>query len=164
MKDTETSKETAEAERAAAPETDEITARSFKEIFSSRAHFVATLKQFLKFGFVGVMNTGIALATYYIGVANGMDKYPANTLGYIFGVINAYLWNVFWVFRGNREGFKKTIPKFFGTYFATYLLSMLLLYLFVDLGGMNEYLAPIVNTVFTTFINFFASKFWTFKK
>ena len=144
--------------------TEEVVAHSLKEIFSSKAHFVATVKQFVKFGFVGVMNVGIALGVYYICISNGIDKFMGNTLGYALGTVNAYLWNAFWVFKGNRQGFIKTLPKFLTTYISTYLLSMLLLYLFVDLGGMNEYLAPIVNTFITTFINFFLSKFWTFKR
>lgn len=143
---------------------DQPNVRNFKQIFASKENFIETLKQFLKFGFVGIINTAITMATFYIGTLNGMDKYPANTLGFLFGTINAYVWNVFWVFKGNREGFKKTIPKFFITYISTYLLSMLLLYLFVDLGGMNQNWAPIVNTCITMFINFFISKFWTFKK
>ena len=138
--------------------------KSIKDIFSSRENFVGTVKQFIKFGFIGVINTAISLGTYYICVPLGMDKYWASTLGFVISVINAYIWNAKWVFKGNQEGFKKTIVKFFATYISTYLLSLLLLYLFVDLGGMNQYLAPIVNTIITTFINFFLSKFWTFKK
>jgi len=143
---------------------EEISVKSIKEIFSSKENFVATVKQFIKFGIVGLTNTAISLATYYIAVPQGMDKFAATTLGFLLGVTNAYIWNVKWVFKGNSEGFKKTIPKFFATYISTYFLSMLLLYLFVDIGGMNEYAAPILYTLITMFINFFLSKFWTFKK
>lgn len=138
--------------------------KSIKDIFSSKENFVKTVKQFIKFGFIGIINTVISLGTYYICVPLGMDKYWASSLGFVISVINAYIWNAKWVFKGNQEGFKKTIVKFFATYISTYLLSLLLLYLFVDLGGMNQYLAPIVNTIITMFINFFISKFWTFKK
>lgn len=137
--------------------------RSFKDIFANRQNFFATLKQFVKFGFIGIINTAINLAVYYICVYNGMNIYAANTLGFIISVTNAYIWNAFWVFKGNKEGFRKTVLKFFATYIATYLLSLLLLFLFVDLGGMNKYLAPIINTIITMFINFSLSKFWTFK-
>ena len=137
--------------------------KSIKDIFSSKENFSATVKQFIKFGFVGVINTAIFLATYYICVPLGMDIYIATTLGFIISVTNAYFWNALWVFKGNKLGFKKTVVKFFVTYISTYLLSLLLLYLFVDMGGMNKYIAPIINTVITMFINFFISKFWTFK-
>ncbi|MEG0357140.1 MAG: GtrA family protein [Christensenellaceae bacterium] len=145
-------------------ETQDQAVSGFKDIFRNKANFIATLKQFLKFGFVGIINTAISLGTYYICVPLGMDKYWANTLGFVISIINAYIWNVKWVFKGNEQGFKATIPKFFTTYIATYLLSLLLLFLFVDLGGMNQYIAPIINTCITMFLNFFISKFWTFKK
>lgn len=151
-------------EEIQAEEQDEFTAHSFKEIFSSRKHFAATVKQFLKFGFVGIINTVIAWVVYYVCIGNGMNMYLANTLGWGLGVINAYIWNVLWVFKGNREGFKKTVPKFIGTYFLTYLLTQLLTFLFVQLAGMSPYLVPVVCVPITTFINFFLSKFWTFKK
>lgn len=141
----------------------EFEVKSIKEIFASRENFSATVRQFIKFGFVGIINTAISLATYYICVPLGMNIYLANTLGFVISVINAYIWNAKWVFKGNREGFKKTVVKFFATYISTYLLSLLLLYLFVDLGGINKYLAPIINTIITMFINFFISKFWTFR-
>ena len=147
-----------------AEEESEYSVNSIRDIFASRQNFIATFKQFIKFGFVGIINTAITMGTYYICVPQGMDKYWANTLGFALGVINAYFWNAFWVFKGNKEGFKKTVPKFFATYIGTYLLSMLLLYLFVDVGGMNQYVAPILYTCITVFINFFLSKFWTFKK
>ena len=147
-----------------AEEESEYSVNSIRDIFASRENFIATFKQFIKFGFVGIINTAISMGTYYICVPQGMNKYGANTLGFALSIINAYFWNAFWVFKGNKEGFKKTVPKFFATYIGTYFLSMLLLYLFVDVGGMNQSVAPILYTCITVFINFFLSKFWTFKK
>ncbi|HBU12443.1 MAG TPA: GtrA family protein [Clostridiales bacterium] len=143
---------------------EEVTAHSFRQIFSSRQYFAATVKQFLKFGFVGIINTAISFAVVYICLGQGISIYIGNTLGWACGVVNAYFWNMYWVFKGNREGFKKTIPKFFGSYFLTFLLSQGLTYIFKESLGMNQYLVPVVCVLITTFINFFLSKFWTFKK
>ena len=160
----EEKKETESIQTEIREEKSEYTVGSIREIFASKENFVATFKQFIKFGFVGIINTAISMGTYYICVPQGMNIYLASTLGFVLSVINAYLWNAFWVFKGNKEGFKKTIVKFFATYISTYLLHLLLLFLFVDVGGMNQYIAPIINTCLTVFINFFLSKFWTFKK
>lgn len=150
-------------QQAEMEEESEYSVSGIKDVFASKKNFVKTFKQFIKFGFVGLINTAISMGTYYICVPQGMNMYVANILGFALSIINAYLWNVLWVFKGNKEGFKKTIPKFFATYIATFLLSQLLLYLFVDVGGMNKYLAPVIYTSITIFINFFLSKFWTFK-
>lgn len=142
-----------------------VTARSFKQIFSSREYFIATLKQFLKFGFIGILNTIIAWSIYYAFIWNGQNIYVGNTVGFLCGVVNAYLWNIFWVFKGNGQGFKKTLPKFFGVYLLTYLLGMLLIYLVVDvakLGYMANWM-PVINSAISMVVNFLVSKFWTFK-
>ena len=133
------------------------------DIFSSKQNFTATVKQFIKFGYVGLMNAGISYFLYFLCIYNGMSIYAGNAIGFVGGVVNSYLWNSRWVFKGNQEGFKKTIPKFFATYLLSLVLSMLLLYLFVDMGGMNKYAAPILIICITTFIKFSLSKFWTFK-
>lgn len=143
---------------------EETYAKSFKEIFSSKENFVATVKQFVKFGLVGLMNTAISFAVVYICLGQGISIYIGNTLGWACGLVNAYLWNIFWVFKGQREELKKTIPKFFGTYLLTYLLQQLLTYLFVEVAGISQYVAPVLYTIITMFINFFLSKFWTFKR
>jgi putative flippase GtrA len=153
-------------ESGAAEGQEEVTARSFRQIFSSREYFVSTLKQFLKFGFVGILNTAISWILYY-ALKDSIGIYWANTVGFIAGVTNAYIWNVKWVFKGNRQGFKKTLPKFFFSYFVvSYLLGMFLIYLIVDLAGL-AFMAnwmPVINSAISMVVNFLTSKFWTFKK
>ena len=145
---------------------EEAVARSFKEIFSSREYFVATVKQFLKFGFVGIINTVINIGILMLFTeVFGWRWQTANILGFVLSVINAFLWNAFWVFKGNREGFKKTIPKFVITYVVTFLLAQfILLPILIDNIGIKTLWASLCSTCVTTLINFFLSKFWTFKK
>ena len=59
-----------------------------------------TFVQLLKYGVIGVSNTLITLVVFYvINTLMGLDYAVANTLGYILGLINSFVWNRTWVFR-----------------------------------------------------------------
>ena len=54
----------------------------------------ATIAQFSKFVFVGLLNTAISLAVFYL-LYNlfAVDYTISNLLSYIVGVINSFFWN-----------------------------------------------------------------------
>ena len=55
--------------------------------------------QFIKFGMVGVSNTVVSLATYYLFTFFGVYYLIANALGFVTGTLNAYYWNSKFVFK-----------------------------------------------------------------
>ena len=68
--------------------------------------------QLLKYGVIGVLNTLITLVVFYLlntkmGLAYGIS----NVVGYIFGVINSFLWNRNWVFK-TKNDFKRELFLF----------------------------------------------------
>lgn len=119
--------------------------------------------QFVQFCLVGGSNVIIMLITYYICIYLGTSVYVANTLGFITSVGNAYIWNVLWVFKKYKNDKRVALIKFFVVYIFTYLLSMLMLYITVDILGISKLIVPFINIAVTTPINFLLSKFWTFK-
>ncbi len=68
--------------------------------------------QFIKFGMVGVSNTVVSLATYYLFTFFGVHYLIANALGFVTGTLNAYYWNSKFVFKeeAKESGNKKRIP------------------------------------------------------
>ena len=59
-----------------------------------------TFIQLVKYGIIGVSNTLITLIVFYIiNTWMGMGYAIANTIGYILGLINSFVWNRTWVFR-----------------------------------------------------------------
>lgn len=125
--------------------------------------------QFIKFGIVGVSNTLISLAIYYVLVLFNCNYIVANTLGFIISVLNAYYWNNKYVFKSNdkvvgKKGKIKQIIKVYASYGVTFLLSTVLLYIMVDCLGISEYVAPIINLCITVPLNFVMNKLWAFKK
>ena len=129
---------------------------------------VAKLWQFVKFGIVGVSNTLISLAVYEVCIHLGLYYLLSNAIGLVISVINAYYWN-------NRCVFGDGTPKTFAQHVRTYLKSLaayggafvldsVLLVLWVEVVGIPETLAPILNLCITIPLNFLVNKYWTFRK
>ncbi|ADZ85471.1 GtrA family protein [Cellulosilyticum lentocellum] len=122
-----------------------------------------TIIQFVKFGIVGLSNTLISLAAYYILIYIGVNYIMANAIGFVLGTINAYYWNNKYVFKKTQEGNIKPFLKSFTGYGMTFLLGTICLVLLVQVLGVSEFIAPIINMLITIPINFFINKFWAFK-
>ena len=124
--------------------------------------------QFLKFGIVGVSNTIVAWAVYYLFLLIDERLYMVGTIiGGILSIANAFFWNDRYVFKGGEQNWKsrlKRLGKTYISYGGTSALSIVLLWLEVELFGVSKAIAPIVNLIITTPLNFLINKFWTFGK
>ncbi len=119
--------------------------------------------QFVKFCLVGVSNTAISLVVYYIFVLISKDMYiVGNAVGFVVSVLNSYFWNSRFVFKKKDEQ-AKTILKTFLAYGTNLIIGTLLLYLFVDVWGISEFVAPLLNLIITIPLNFLLNKFWVMK-
>ena len=134
----------------------------------NREEFFTLMWQFIKFGIVGVSNTLISLAIYYIFVFISKDLYLwGQVVGWVVSVFNAFYWNNKYVFRSEKTGFRSVLNRLFKTYLtygATFLLTTVLLYLEVDVWHMSEFIAPLINLLISIPLNFLLNKFWAFKK
>ena len=120
--------------------------------------------QFVKFCLVGVSNTAISLGVYYIFLIIDPSLYIiGNAAGFVVSVLNSYFWNSRFVFNKKDEA-GKTIIKTFAAYGTNLLLGTVLLYLFVDILHISEYLAPLLNLFITVPLNYFLNKKWVMKK
>lgn len=124
------------------------------------------LVQFIKFGIVGLSNTLISYVVYLAGVRLGMHYLLASVLGFVISVLNSFYWNNKYVFlQGDAErNLFLTLIKTFLAYASTGLvLANILLYIWVDILGVSEYLAPIINLAITVPLNFVINKLWAFR-
>lgn len=124
--------------------------------------------QFVKFGIVGVSNTAVSMAVYYLFLWIDDELYMVGSiLGTILSIANAFVWNDRFVFVDNPRDFKSVmirLGKTYVSYGGTSLLSNVLLWLEVSLLGISKLYAPIVNLLITIPLNFLINKFWTFKR
>ncbi len=127
-----------------------------------------SIKQFIKFGLVGVSNTLLSLAVYYIFLWINADLYlVGNIAGWLVSVANAFFWSQKYVFVSEKASLASTLKKLLKTYCsygATFLLSTLLLYLEVDLWQWPASISPLLNLLLTVPLNFLLNKFWVFRR
>ena len=119
-------------------------------------------EKFIKFAIVGFGNLFISLITYYILVFFSINYQIANVGGFITGSLNGYIWNRIWVFKNSKKNLS-SIVKFYFSYLITLLLSAILLYIWIEIFNISDKIAPIINVVITTPINYFMNKYWVFK-
>ena len=120
--------------------------------------------QFIKFGLVGISNTLISLAIYYIMVWMGFHYIVANLVGFVITVINSFYWNNKYVFKKqNEKNKKKSFVKMACSYGLTALLSNGLLFLFIDVMNISKYIAPLICLMISVPLNFVLNKIWAFK-
>lgn len=130
----------------------------------SKKDFLNFVKQFIKFGIVGVSNTAISLIIYYLFIFINKEFYIlGNTVGFFVSVINAYYWNNKYVFKKSENGHAKPFIKTLVVYGTTFLLGTGFLYIMVNYWGVSEAIAPLINLLFTVPANFLLNKFWAFR-
>ena len=78
----------------------------------NKEEFVALLAQFIKFGLVGVSNTAVSMAVYYIFLWISPDLYMVGSvLGTILSIANAFFWNDKFVFTGNANDWRSKLKR-----------------------------------------------------
>lgn len=134
---------------------------------NNRREQKALVIQFVKFGLVGVSNTLVSWICYYIILWIDDNLYMLGSLvGTIVSIANAFIWNDRFVFKGQENDWKnrlKRLGKTYVSYGGTSLLSVLLLWIEVQLFGVSKVIAPVVNLLITIPLNFLINKFWTFR-
>jgi putative flippase GtrA len=126
-----------------------------------------TFWQFFKFGLVGLTNTAVSLAVYYLCIWIRSDTMMAligQTGGWIAGIANSFWWNRRFVFKESSEVWWRALIKMYIGYGFTLLLSLLLTYIQVEWLGISTMTAPLLNLIVTIPINFLISKYWSFQK
>lgn len=131
--------------------------------------------QFVKFGIVGVSNTVVSYLLYAESlvalnktVVEGRYNYLlAHIIEFLLSVLWSFYWNNRFVFvaeEGEERNPFKTLIKTYVSYSITGLfLNSILLFLWVDICGISEFIAPIINLLVSVPLNFIINKFWAFK-
>ena len=120
--------------------------------------------KFIKFGLVGVLNTLINWIIFAVLNFVGVYYIIANVIAYVIATINSYIWNSRWVFKYKGEDNKETTTKFILLNLAGLALNTMILYLLVDLIGLNKLIALVITTVIVMVINYIVNKIWVFKE
>jgi putative flippase GtrA len=123
------------------------------------------VRQFVKFGIVGVSGALVSFAIFHVLLHYQVDLKMAFSVGFIGGGFNNYWWNRLWTFRSKGHMGKELAQ------FLTVSAIALVLGIFIT-GGLDKYLPAfhlrnsliwLCGTVGGMGVNFFANKYWTFR-
>lgn len=124
----------------------------------------SNILQLTKFAIVGVLNAVVLFVVYNILLKLGLNYQLSYAIGFVLSVLNAYFWNNRFVFKESGSTFIRKLLKVYMSYILTYVISAVLLYVWVDIIHIMKEIAPIINIIITTPINFLLNKLWAFKK
>jgi putative flippase GtrA len=122
------------------------------------------VRQFVKFGLVGLSSTVIDWGIYLILTRFlGVFYLMAKILSFSIAVINSYIWNRRWTFRSNDPAKLRQFIKFLTISLVGLVLNSLIMYLAVEHLKLADIYGLVLATAIVTIWNFLANKFYTFK-
>lgn len=120
-------------------------------------------KRFIRFIFVGLLNTIVGYGTYSILIFLHAQYLIANTISTIIGITCSYLLNKKITFRDVKTN-NKTPFKFISVYIFSYLIGIINLALLVKKCNINPYIAGFINLFITTFASWFGHRYFSFRE
>ncbi|MBU2523896.1 GtrA family protein [Patescibacteria group bacterium] len=126
------------------------------------------LRKFVKFGLVGVLNTGVDFGIY-LSLTRffpffGSHYVIANTISYSFATLNSFFINKSWTFRDKDGKFLKQYPKFFLIQLLGLVIANIIIHIGVEVFGLYDIIAKVLSIVVTMLWNFFLNQRLVFNK
>ena len=121
------------------------------------------IEQFIKFCVVG--GTGVVVdfgITFLFKEKLKLNKYIANSLGFMAAASTNYLLNRWWTFRSHDPEVAQQYVQFVGISAIGLILNNIIIYLLNDKARLNFYLSKLIAIGLVTLWNFFMNYYFTF--
>jgi putative flippase GtrA len=115
-----------------------------------------------RFLFVGGINTAVGYGSYALLLFLGLPYIIAQGASTVMGTANSYFWNKYFTFKRPKTSVSE-IARFALVYAASYALNLLILFVSVELLGVNAYAAGAAGLAFTTLTSYIGHNFFSFK-
>ncbi len=134
-----------------------------------------TFVQLLKYGVIGVSNTAITWIAFFL--LNSLAGWPytlANVVGYVLGVVNSFIWNRTWVFKGEHSSIRREASLFVLGFLLCWGLQMGVSAILLEGFDMKHFtlewipnagqnIVMLIGMVFYTLANYCYNRLVTFK-
>ena len=147
------------------------------------------LKKFVKFGLIGVLNTLVDFAVFYVmdrwviregptlallGMTLVAGPYISNAIAYVVANVHSFVWNKLWTFEKRDRVTKGEALRYLATSVGYVLISSVSLGICIRIlslpviaplvpEGWTNLLAKLPTACVTIFYNYLMNKFWVFK-
>lgn len=130
--------------------------------------FYKKFKEQLLYLFFGFCTFMVALVSFTIGVYRfDLGEITANNISWVIAVAFAYVTNRTWVFTEKAhslKGITREILSFAAARLITLFMENGIIWLFIDVWGINVILTKVVGQIVVIASNYIFSKFFIFKK
>lgn len=130
-------------------------------------HFIKNklARQFVKFCIVGGFNTVLDYSIYlFLSRVIGIYYLYANIASVLIAMTSSFILNKYWTFRNNDKQIRRQYLKFIMVNVVYFILNNLIVFVLVNYWQTFDLLAKAVAVFICLFWNFFANRYWTFKK
>jgi len=134
----------------------------FKPFFRFILKKVESFEQLIKFSLVGILNTVIGYAVFFIA-SLFMNYIVALIIAHVVGVTNSFFWNKYWVFRSDGNKIVEFL-KFYSIYALVLIVNIILLYYLVSVLQFEPQISQLVLLPILTIITYLGHKHWSFYK
>jgi putative flippase GtrA len=121
-----------------------------------------SLGEFIKFALVGLLNTGVDVAIFFLLTRLGTPYVAAQAVSYSCGAANSYLLNKFWTFRSSGQSYAEVV-RFTVVNLVSLGISIAVLTLLHDTAGLELAASKAGATVCALAANFLGNKLWVFR-
>lgn len=123
---------------------------------------IKRMTRLLKFGIVGLFNTGIDLLLFALLTSVGMPLLPAQWISYSGGTLNSYVWNRSWTFQSKSKRNGREIIRFIIVNLAALAVSSFMLEALHETMHMQLAVSKLMATAASILINYAGSRYWVF--
>ena len=121
-----------------------------------------SINEFIKFALVGVLNTGVDVAIFFLLTWIGIPYVAAQAVSYSCGAANSYLFNKVWTFRSSGLSYAE-IVRFTAVNLLSLGISIAVLSLLHSTAGLDLAAAKGGATISALAANFLGNKLWVFR-
>jgi dolichol-phosphate mannosyltransferase len=120
--------------------------------------------QLVRFGAVGGLGFVVNLAVYTLFVHGvGLEYRVASVVAWIVAVANNFFWNRHWTFDAREGVAHHQAMRFLLVSVVTEVISLLLLTVLVESGGLSKVPAQAIAVAAATPLSFLGNKLWSFR-
>ncbi|MEW9701005.1 GtrA family protein [Paenibacillus sp. SI8] len=119
------------------------------------------IAQWMKFGLVGAVNTGIDFAVFTLLTLWGWPYLLAQSISFTSGVLNSFFMNRTWTFQSSGDK-KGQFVKFVSLNAVLMLLTSCLLVWFTEHWGWSLWFSKLTATGSGVIFNYIGSRKWVF--
>ncbi|MFA5103950.1 MAG: GtrA family protein [Candidatus Margulisiibacteriota bacterium] len=121
------------------------------------------LKHFIKYAFIGVLNTAVSYLVYSVLLLLEFRYSTALSFSYLIGIIHSYAWNRWWNFR-SKSPFGMETARFVSSYIISFLMNLLILRTLIENHSVQPFIAQAIAIIIIAPTTFLLMRYWVFKK